>query len=137
MAWEMERTSVKVTRVAKADLSGKQFYFVKLVTDLDIDGNGMVDVCSGTTDIPIGILQNKPKAGAEAEITIIGITKINGDAALGIGDLIGTSADGQVAAYVSGTDTTKRIVGQVLLAPGAAGRIGTAIINCAAPARGA
>lgn len=122
---------LKDTRVTSADLSAKQYHFVKIASD------GTVDVCSATTDIPYGVLQNKPTSGTEAEIVIIGITKINVDASLAIGDLIGTSADGQAAAYVSGTDTTKRIVGVVRTAAGAAGRIGTAVVNCVAPARGA
>lgn len=86
---------------AGADLSGKQFRFVKL------DSSGDAVVCSGATDIPIGVLQNKPTSGQAVEVMAIGISKIEGDADLAIGDMIGTSSDGQAAAYVAGTDTTK------------------------------
>ena len=42
---------------ANADLSAKQYYFVKL------SGAGTVTVCSGVTDKPIGVLQNTPESG--------------------------------------------------------------------------
>ena len=47
---------------ANADLSAKQYYYVKLV------GAGLVDVCSAVTDIPIGVLQNNPVSGMPAEV---------------------------------------------------------------------
>ena len=122
---------LKDTRVTSADLSAKQYYFVKIASD------GTVDVCSGATDKPYGVLQNKPGSGQEAEIVIIGITKVSADAALTIGNLIGTSADGQADAKTPGTDTTEYVVGVVRVAAGAAGRLATAVVNCASPARAA
>lgn len=96
-----------------------------------------VNVCNGVTDRPIGVLQNAPKSGEPAEVCALGVTKINSDAALSVGDQIGTAADGQAAAYVPGTDTTKYIVGMVIGASGAAAGYATAIINCFSAARGA
>lgn len=127
-----EGAQMKLVGVAaSADLRTKQYYFVKL------SGAGTVTVCAATTDIPIGVLQNTPNTGQAAEVCYLGETKVNSDAALAVGDLIGTSADGQAAPYVSGTDTTKRIVGQVVRASGAAAELATALIDCAAPGRGA
>ena len=122
---------LKLTLTASADLSAKQFYFVK------IDGAGTCDVCSGATDKPVGVLQNKPTSGQAAEIVVLGVTKISSDAALTAGNLIGTSADGQADAKTPGTDTTEYIVGQMVTTTGTAGVIGTAIVNCASPVRGA
>jgi len=122
---------LKITLKAGADLSAKQYYFVKMSAD------DTCVVCAAVTDIPIGVLQNKPTADQNAEICVIGETKINADAAVTAGALIGTSADGQAAPYVAGTDTTKYIVGQCILGAGAAARIGTAVVNCASPTRGA
>lgn len=116
---------------ASADLSAKQYYFVKL------SGAGTVTVCAGVTDKPIGVLQNTPESGDAAVVCGLGVTKVNSDAALSVGDLIGTAADGQAAAYVAGTDTTKYIVGQVIEASGAAGGYATATVNCFSIARGA
>lgn len=119
------------TRKAGASLASSQFKFVKLNT------SGEVIVCAAVTDVPYGVLQNAPASGEVAEVCVIGITKVQGDADLAKADLIGTSADGQAAAYVAGTDTTKYIVGQVLDDNAAAGGYATAVINCANPHRGA
>ena len=116
---------------ASADLSAKQFYFVK------ISGAGTVTVCAGTTDKPVGVLQNTPKSGQAADVLVCGQTKVSADAALTAGNVIGTSADGQAAAYAAGSDTTKYLVGQVLVGTSAAAELATAVVNCAAPARGA
>lgn len=120
MAWEGDQ--VKVSRVAGADLSAKQYHFVKL------DANGDVVACDGATDKPFGVLQNDPASGEEASICILGISKVVADAALNEGDSIGPSADGQADAKVEGTDSTEYVGGQMLTAPGGAGVVGTAFI---------
>ena len=121
----------KISLTAGADLSAKQYYFVKL------NGSGNAIVCAAATDIPVGVLQNNPTSGQTAEVVVIGMTKISADAALSIGDFIGTSSDGQADAKTNGTDTTEYVVGRMLTATGAAAVIGTAMVNCANPHRGA
>ena len=116
---------------ASADLSSKQFYFVKM------SGEKTVTVCAGATDKPIGVLQNAPASGEEAQVCCIGVTKISGDADLNYGALIGTSGDGQADAKTPGTDTTEYVVGHVVYGNAAAGGLITAAINCASPARAA
>lgn len=130
MAWEVDGDKLPGF-TASADLSAKQFHFVK------ISGAGTVTVCSGATDKPVGVLQNAPTSGQAAEICWHGITKVSSDAALSRGDLIGTSADGQADAKTPGTDTTEYICGQVLVASGAAAGIAVAMISCANLNRGA
>lgn len=130
MAFEAVQIKIPGLKAA-ADLSSKQYYLVEL-TAADT-----VNVCNGVTDRPIGVLQNAPQSGEPAEVCALGVTKINSDAALSVGDQIGTAADGQAAAYVPGTDTTKYIVGMVIGASGAAAGYATAIINCFSAARGA
>lgn len=122
---------LKITLESAADLSAKQYHFVK------VNADGKAAICAATTDVPIGVLQNDPTAGQTAEIVVIGVTKISSDAALNEGDLIGTSADAQADAKVVGTDTTQYVVGQMMTATGAAGVIGTALVNCANPHRAA
>lgn len=117
--------------VANSDLSGKQFYFVKLV------GTNLVDVCSAVTDIPCGVLQDTPKAGQPANVCSFGVTKLITGAAISAGAVLGTTNAGKAAAYVAGTDTTKYLVGQALTSTGAANGILTAFVNCVNPARGA
>lgn len=103
------------------------FRFVKL------SAANTVIQCAGVTDKPIGVAQEAATgAGAPGgiKVCISGITKIEGDADLAAGDSIGPSADGQAAAYTV-TDTTKHIVGQVLIDNAAAAGLITAAINCA------
>ena len=53
-----EAAQVKVGQfTASADLSGKQYHFVKM------SGNNTVTVCAAITDVPIGVLQNTPTSG--------------------------------------------------------------------------
>lgn len=130
MAFEIQPYAVKITAVAGADLSAAQYKFVKW-------SSGQVVVCAAATDIPCGVLQNSPTSGQEAEVTVVGGTKIVGSASISVGSLVGTSSAGKAAALVAGTDTTKYVAGTIISAPGADGEIGTALINCAAPHRAA
>lgn len=131
MAYEISNYSVKVTLVAGGDLSTKQYTFVKL------NSSGEAVAAAGATDIPIGVLQNKPTAGQEAEVVVVGGTKIVAGAAIGEGALVGTSAAGKAVALVAGTDTTKYVVGTLLTESAADGNIVTAVVNCANPGRAA
>jgi len=131
MAYEISNYSVKITLVAAADLSAKQYYFVKINT------SGQAALCAAATDKPIGVLQNTPTAGQEAQVLVIGGTKVVCSASLDEGVAIGTTSVGKAGAKVVGTDTTNYIVGQIILAGGADLDIATAVINCASPARAA
>lgn len=122
---------VNVTAAADLSAATNQFRFVEIV------GNNQINVCNGATDRPCGVLQNLPRSGEAAEVVAIGITKVQADAALTAGALIGTSADGQADAKTPGTDTTEYVVGQMLTGASGAGAIGTALINCASPSRAA
>lgn len=121
----------KFSLEAGADLSAGQYHFVKL------DANGLAVLCSAITDKPVGVLQNDPGLGEEAEVMATGITKMSADSAVAIADEIGTSADGQADTIASGTDTTVRLVGQALQAAGAAGVLFACLIDCLAPSRAA
>lgn len=101
-----------------------QYTFVK------ISAANTVIACSGTTDKPIGVAQDPASANDAVNVCIVGVTKLVGDADLSAGDSIGTSADAQAAAYTA-TDTTKHIVGVVLIDNAAAGGYITAAVNCA------
>lgn len=123
MAYELP--GFKFTLEAGADLSSSQYKLVK------VNSSSKVIACAATTDIPIGILQNKPVSGDAAEIMAIGISKVQADSALTAGNVFGTSSDGQAAPYVAGTDTTKYGVGIVIEGAGStAGNLATVFINC-------
>lgn len=128
MAWEKEM--ITVTLPTATDLSTKQYHFVKITA-------GLIVICAAATDIPLGVLQNKPLGTASqndyATVCVFGITKINSDAALAQDAWIGPSADGQADAKTIGTDATEFICGRMLSATSGAGAIGTAMINCITP----
>jgi hypothetical protein len=130
MAYEFSNYAVKVTLVAGADLSAKQYTFVKL------NSSGQAIAVAAATDVAIGVLQNKPTSGQEAEVLIVGGTKIVASAAATLGTAlnIGTTSAGKAVALAV-TDTTKYVFGVYLTAPGADGDIVTAAINCATPTR--
>lgn len=113
---------------AAADLRTSQYKFVEL-------GSTGVTVCNAATDLPVGILQNAPNTGEVATVLVQGKSKVQADAALSIGDRIGTSADGQADVKLVGTDVTEYIVGFVTAAASNAGELATVIVDCIAPGR--
>ena len=111
------------TLTAAADLSDKQYYFVKLASATT------VNVCTAITDLPIGILQNKPDAsGKQAVVRIFGISKASADGTLTAGRWIGTSSDSQAAGITPGSDTTVYVMGQAIQAA-SAGETFTMFLN--------
>lgn len=125
MAFEISNYAVKITRVAGADLSAAQYKFVEQ------DASGNVTVCNNAGDLPIGVLQNAPTSGQEAEILVVGGTKVVAGGAVTNASIIGTDANGKAVAKDTSTDFR---VGRIIDATGAAdGVTVTAIINCANP----
>jgi hypothetical protein len=131
MTYEIAPYVIKITLVAGVDLSASQYNFIKL------NGSGQAIPCAAATDVPIGVLQNAPKAGKEAEILVAGGTKIVGSAALAVGAQIGTTAAALAVAVVAGTDLTKYVLGTMLTATAGANELGAAVIDCVAPNRAA
>ncbi len=85
------------TTLAGADLSAAQYHFVKL------DSSGNVVLCAAETDLPVGILQNKPASGQAAEVGYLGTSKVVAHAAVTAGALIGTYSDGTaITAHATG-----------------------------------
>lgn len=114
---------------AAGDLSAKQFLFMEVTT-------GKVDTTDAITDIPVGVLQNKPDAeDKHAEVLVLGGTKLIASAAITQGALIGVTATGKAVAVVAGTDTTAYIVGRALEAASGDGILFSAYVDCIAPAR--
>ena len=112
------------TFTASADLSAKQYYIVKM------SGDNTVTVCAAVTDVPIGVLQNKPASGGQAVVRVFGMSKVSADATLAAGDIIGTSADGQAQPVTQCSETTVYNIGQAVTG-GAAGTLQTALITIA------
>lgn len=121
MAFEGQQITIPGLICGAVSLATKQYRAVKL------SGDNSVIICAAATDVPIGILQNKPGIGEEATVCAIGVTKIDGDADLDAGNLISTSSDGQLQVSAS-TDYT---CGQVIQGNTAAGGYATALVNFA------
>jgi hypothetical protein len=69
MSWEQKLTTVSM--IAGVDLSTKQYRFVDLASD------GQIDPVASANGRAVGVLQNKPAAaGREATVAIAGITVI-------------------------------------------------------------
>jgi len=121
-----EAAQIKVGQfTASADLSAKQYHFVKM------SGNNTVTVCAAVTDVPIGVLQNAPTSGQAAEVCLFGISKVVADGTLAAGNVIGTSLDGQADAITAGSDTTVYVMG-IALAAASVGETVEAFINATA-----
>lgn len=128
MAYEISNYSVKVTLVAAADLSALQYHFVKL------DNNGLAAAVAAITDVPIGVLQNAPTAGQEAEVLVAGGTKLKASEVITLPAFLSVSANGR-GDKIATSDTTQYVVGQALTAAGTADEIITAVVNCSNPTR--
>lgn len=113
--------------IAGAGINGStaQYKFVKFSADLT------VVLCSATTDIPCGVLQEPAVSGDAADVAFFGETILQAGGSLTAGNVIGTNASGQAQAAVS----TQYVVGQVVNVASAtsAGNEITALINCANP----
>ena len=112
MAYESPQITLG-TLTAAADLSSKQYHFVKLASATT------VNVCTATTDRAIGILQNNPTSGQQAIVQIFGISKVVADGTIAFNNVIGTSADSQADAIVPGTDTSVVTLGIAIQAASA------------------
>jgi hypothetical protein len=130
MAYEFSNYSVKATLVAGADLSAKQYNFVKL------NSSGQVIAVAAATDLPIGILQNAPTSGQEAEVLISGGSKLVLGGTVAAAAIVSPSSAGAGVAIVHGTDTTKYAMGQAITG-GASGEIVTVVVNCSNAGRAA
>lgn len=128
MAYEISNYSVKVTLIAGADLSAKQYMFVKL------NSAGEAIAVAAITDVPIGVLQNAPTAGQEAEVLVSGGTKLVAGEAITLPAFLSVTSVGK-ADKVATTDTTQFVVGQALTAGAADLEVITALVNCANPTR--
>jgi hypothetical protein len=108
-----------ISRDANADLSTKQYLCVKAVS------GGKVDVCSAITDVPIGVLQDKPASGKAACVGIGGVTKVVVNGAIAVGIKVAPTAAGKVQTAVS----TQYPIGVLLTAGGADGDIVEMLID--------
>ena len=117
-----DNKNFEVSFPAGADLSALQFRVIKL------DSSKEIVIVTAITDIPFGILQNKPDAqGKPAAIVPIGsggISKIVLGATLATGVLVGTSTAGKAVA-----DATTNFNLGILIDSGVLDDIGSVLLT--------
>ena len=130
MAYEISNYAVKATFVANEDLSNSQYAFVTIgypmagpinggtTSFAPVDG-GIVKAVNGPTGSPVilGVLQNAPRAGEEASVVLVGVTKLKSPlqsmaGEINVGTRVGLSAYGDG----SGASNTTSTVGIALTA---------------------
>jgi hypothetical protein len=103
---------------AGADLSSKQYYFVKVNTDSQV-------VVAGDGEAAVGVLQTKPDAAGRAgQVAIGGITKVLIGATLAAGDSVASDGNGKAAPATTG----EKVLGTCIVG-GAAGEIGSMLFQ--------
>lgn len=101
--------------VAAADLSAKQFLFVKITAAF------AVNVATASGEAVLGVLQNNPKSGQSATVMVTGVTKVVAGAAIAAGARVQSNATG---AAITATATAGHIEqGFALEAAAAAGDV--------------
>jgi len=130
MAYEFSNYAVKATLVAGEDLSAKQYHFVK------IDGAGAAVAVSGATDRPLGVLQNNPTAGQEAEVLISGGTKVAAGGTAAAGAPLFANGSAKAVTLAFGTTATAAYAVGTFVTSGVSTSVATAVISCANAGRG-
>ena len=123
MANPVSKPILSWTFIAGEDLSSSQFRFVTLEDD------GMIDVADAAADIPIGILQNKPKSGQAATVMVLGVSKlkINGATAIEEGIRISPHTNGMGTTAASTDYPVATIIDSNVTT---AGSPATVFVNC-------
>ncbi len=103
----------QISLEAGADLSAKQFFFVEVAAD------GQVDPAGAGADAD-GVLQGKPAAaGRAAAIMLNGVSKVSTGAAVARGALVMSDASGQAVTATGGS----KVLGKALEASGGANQV--------------
>lgn len=133
MATEMNLETI--TLEAAADLSSNQFELVK------VDSSGKAALCAAITDLPAGVLVNKPTSGQSATVVVAGRAKVKAGAAITLANdrVLGlrTGATSKAGEIIPGTDTTQFVFGQALETAAGANEIFEALVSFRAPTRAA
>lgn len=94
-----------VTGTTQGGPSGSyQFCAVRLSTAAD----RTISRCTLTTQVPLGILQNKPSTGIAADVGCWGVSKaVAGSTAIAAGQDLMSDTDGQLIPYVAGAGVVR------------------------------
>lgn len=115
---------------ASEDLSSNQYYGVTM------SGDRAVDLQDADTDIPAGILQNKPTSGQTAEVLVAGRTPGVVGEAITAGQQVRIDSNGKFMVFEVDVDVTAYCCGYCVVGADADGEYGEFIVNCATCFRG-
>ena len=104
------------------DMSSSQYRFVKMTS------NDTVDVCSGTTDVVIGVLQSEGTTGQGVSVRHAGHTKVALGDTVSAGALVGTTTEGKATTITAGSSTTAYVAG-ICVVGGSDGEVGEIILS--------
>ena len=128
MAFEKPLLIQSFTAASAMSNSTNQYIFVKLLSA------GTVVPCSSAQDCPIGVLQNLPDRGSQAEVLMVGISKLrvgSTDVAGTSAAFVGSDANGRAILAVSGNSATYAAARVIQLdATDNDGALVTAAVNC-------
>jgi len=110
------------TALAGADLSAKQFYFVRL------SATGTIELCDTEGELPCGILQNKPTSGQPAQVAYAGVSKLELGGTVDSNDEVMTDANGKGKAAAGAATPGNFIVGSMLAGGGVSGDIQSVLL---------
>lgn len=100
---------------------------------VEMDSSGNVHLAGAATDKAVGVLQNLPERGEQAEVMVLGISKVRAGATdLAVDALIGVDSTARAAALTPGTSTAAFVIGRVIHVDASDndGALVTALINC-------
>lgn len=111
-----------ITFKAASNFDTEQFKIVELTANAH-------EVELGAAGEGIGVVQNHPRSGEAATVSLAGITKVVvGTGGVSVGDFITAAATGWGVVTLSGAATSRSVFGRALTAA-ASGGIATMLIN--------
>jgi hypothetical protein len=108
--------------IAGESFAAKQYYVCKVGTtaqEVKVAG-------TAATDLVIGVIQNDPADGGEAEVACMGVAKAAAETGITYGDYLTTSSTGRVKTTTTDGDS---LVGMALEASSAAGDIIKVVVS--------
>ena len=103
-----EQDQMCITLPASHSMTAMQYKCVKIAAP------GVVSLSTGTADITIGILQNKPLGSCEAKVCIAGHTKVRADATVTTGEYLIASPLGGGGVEGATATPSERVIGVAL-----------------------
>lgn len=135
MAFEKALLIQSFTAASDMTAASQQYCFVKFAASAET-----VLPCTAAADLPIGVLQNNPEQGEQAQVALFGVTKIRvGSTDIGLvsttSGLLGVDSTGRAAILGApgvGALTTQYVLGRIIAVDASDndGALVTAAINC-------